>query len=248
MYETIHLPKSSFMFSKNLRMMVIGSSGSGKSTFIKNFLRWKGLLCKQTYSHVIWASPNLGSTYIAEDAALMEEVKVLAEPAECIFIDHIPSVEEMVQYTDQSENRTLVVCDDFGEKVWYSSDLATATCRLSTHSRTDLILTNHSCFGKGPYFSTIWRNCNTLIIFRILSDASIATYLQRKLFPSKKNIIDLAFKKVHQYCGIYGFLVLQFSVDNPLNHRFLMSCNPFPIKESEHQWKHRPIYLDWKET
>ena len=235
------------MFNKNLRLMVVGSSQCGKSTFIKNLLRWKSEVCPGNYNHVIFAAPTLGSSYLAEEAALMEEIRQCAAPAEVHFMDRIPTISEMTEHIDHSDNRTLVICDDFGEALWNSVDISTAVTRLSSHMKTDIVMTNHSCFGSGKYYGSIWKNCNTVIIFKCLSDASMSIYLQRKLFPGKKNIIDLAFSKVHEYCGYYGYLVLQYGIDNPLNHRFLMSCRPLPYRDVQGEWKLQPIYLGWKD-
>ena len=72
MPETIKLKSADFKFPERLRGLLIGSSGVGKSEFLKNIIRWKSLVLPKPYSKYVYCSPNLEESFLTHEHRFME--------------------------------------------------------------------------------------------------------------------------------------------------------------------------------
>ena len=247
MLETIKLNKSNFCFARNLRLLLIGPSQSGKTSWIFNFIKYRHQLCVKDYTLICYASPNLANSYLSHEQKFMDKLRDVSSPTEVRFLSEIPDMESIAEYVEDPNSKILMIIDDFHSAIWQSASIAHIMVRLSSHMGIDIMMTSHEGFGKGPYYSTIFKNLNTIVLFQCLSDRTLNTYLGRKLFPSKKNFLNLAFEKAFKICGPFCYLVFSFDNQNIINHLFSIQTRIFPYIDEKGNEKYLPLYFRWKE-
>ena len=247
MFEEIKLDPNNFRFSSQLRLILIGASQSGKTSWIRQFLKWRHQLCVKPYSLIIYASPNLATSNLRHEHDFIDSFRELCAPTECQFLSQLPDLETISEYINQPDGKVCFIADDFHSQLWHSSTLADMFVRLSSHMGLDCIISSHQGFGKGPYYSTIFKSANAIVLFNCLSDQTLNTMLGRKLFPGKKNFINLCFEKVFRLCGPYGYLFFSFDNQQPINHIFSIRSRMFPFKDDDGKEKYLPIFFAWKD-
>ena len=246
MFETIDLDPDSFRFAKSLRALLIGSSQTGKTSWIKSFLKYRHRLCPKNYTTILYSSPNLVDSYFDFENDFMNEIRDLCQNTDVIFLGEIPSTEQLSSYLVNKDSKVLLILDDWAEQLWDSESLCSVFVRMSSHLGLDCICSCHYAFGKGRYYSTITKNANLIVLFNCLADRSVNSYIQRKLFPNRKNFLNTAFDIAIREGGPYSYLMFPFNIDNPLNHRFPARSRCFPYME-DHQEKFLPIFFAWRD-
>ena len=247
MYENIKLDPNVFKVAGSLRCLLIGASQSGKSTFIKNMVRYRHLLFRNVHQKIIYISPNLKeSVYLGNEEKFVTEMRQLSQDTPIDFFSEIPKIEDLAGLINGPEGKILIFFDDFQSELWDSPAICSAYTRLSSHQGLDLVATSHTGFSKGRFYSTVFKQCNLIILFRTLSDRSLNTYMNTKIFPGKPGVINACFDAVLDMCGPFSYLAFGFDISNILHHRFPIMSRLLPYVDSFGELKHRPLFFALK--
>ena len=248
MHEEIKLDIMNYnKFPPQLRMLLVGSSQVGKTSFIKKCLQFKSQLFCQLPSKIYYISPNLLESHLLHENDFTEELKLLANPIPIEFADSIPEVSEILEYVQHPKDKILIILDDFSASLYDSKPVSELYLRLSSKFGCDIISTSHVAFGQGKYYKLITNNTNYLCLFPCLSDRSMATFMQKKCFPGQPGFIQKVFEQVFTYFGPYMPIVMDWNIGNPLNHRFPIKTCVVPYFNEVGDLVHQPVYFSYKD-
>ena len=240
--QSLELCPQDFCLPKNLRMLLIGGSGVGKSTYMLQMVKHRESIFAQHYSKILFCSPNLKEGMCApRDQKFMTDMESFASPLPVVWFDHFITLEELMAETQYEEsedhNRVLLFVDDFPSEIYNSPVLVQLFTRLSSHGQIDACIAVHQSLGsREKYFNIVFQSANVITIFRSNSDRLSLAFLGRKLFPYAKQFLQGCMEKVGLICGAFTPLLIDCSLTNyKLNHLFsVRSGNIFPTNPEEY--------------
>ena len=234
--EYLQLKKSDAeCFPPKLRAILCGPSSSGKSQFIKNMIKHKKKVFIQPYSKFIHSSPHLSADGNEEDemspgdAAFRQSLIDLAQPQEIIFYDHIITLTELNQESNNGELHILIVVDDYSESVFSQDVTVKLFIKLSSHANTDIVVATHSGLksSSGKHFSIVWNSANVIVLFRSLADRASIGFLSQRMFPKSDNHLGKCLTMSTQLLGNYSHIIIFCNLDNDLNKTYEVRANTF---------------------
>ena len=187
------------------------------------------------YSKFVYCSPHLSADGNEEDemspgdAAFHQSLIDLAQPQEIIFYDHIITLTELNQESNNGELHILIVVDDYSESV-FSQDLTVKLfIKLSSHANTDIVVATHSGLksSSGKHFSIVWNSANVIVLFRSLADRASIGFLSQRMFPKSDNHLGKCLAMSTQLLGNYSHIIIFCNLDNDLNKTYEVRANIF---------------------
>jgi adenylate kinase family enzyme len=199
-------------------MLVVGSTGVGKSTFVNNLLMRMGDLISVEYDYIV---VFIGTAIVENEMArLIKEQypdrteivplnEVYSNKSE--FIKEFPKCFE--NYLIEGKNGCIIF-DDLMVELANCEILVPLYTRLSSHRNISTINITQNMFYKGSGkrsgdHVTLYRNCHYLVLFKSTMDNSIFETVARRLSRgSYKDILRL-FETItdeHRYIVIDGRL------------------------------------------
>lgn len=194
-----------------------------------DLIRHRSQLFQCTYQLYIFCSPNLAANAMSHrDEAFKTEFANLASPVQVLFLDRIPSVEELMEISQQHQ-KCLLFIDDFSEQLFVNNLLPLIFTRLSSHSNIDCVVSCHVSFGSrlGKFFSMITQSVNVLVLQNSKADRQTLALMSRKMFPGVKNYLPLAMQKATDILGPFANLVIRCDLSNRLSDKFAVISNLF---------------------
>ena len=223
--EVLQLSPNALKLPRNLRALLIGSSESGKSTFISSLIRHKEDVFQHPgYSTFILCSPNIGNPAFTADRDIQfqETLKEWAKPAEILFYNNIISEEELFATSDATSHHLCLIIDGFSMEVIADPLVYKLLTRLSSHSSIDTIISVHTRTksGTGKFFSLVDENSNFKVQFRNISNREAVGIMSRKIFPYGQNHLQKCLNTATDICGMFAYICIDGSLKNELNHQY----------------------------
>ena len=226
--------KDAECFPEKIRAILCGPSQSGKSRFVENMIRHKEKVFCRPYDKFIYCSPHLSNSEDGEgdspgDVAFRQRLIELAQPQEIVFYDHIITMTELNQESNNGEDHLLVTIDDFSENVFAQDVTVKLFTKMSSHSNTDTVVCVHSAIksGIGKHFSIVWNSANTIVLFRSLDDSASIGFLSQRMFPKGDNHLGKCLWQCIQLMGNYSYIIIFCNLDNDLNKNYEVRSNIF---------------------
>ena len=187
-----------------------GSSGSGKTSRLLEFLQLKDVICNVKFYKIYYFYSTWQSIY--------DEMKL--QKLVDFFIEGIPDHESMMSMIDNNsqlsksssfpDHQLLIFDDLLCDIVSRKDDLMQKLFTVySNHKKLSVIVLSQMLFKPGDYkFNVLSENVYYLFLFKSLRNSSKLFILQNKLVPM---IINLLFKAIgklqkmslHIYCLIF---------------------------------------------
>ena len=242
MAEEVVLPRFVTQAPHPLRALLVGNSGSGKSTFISQLIGNKDqVFPRPGYVKFVYCSPNLNADYASpEDSSFQQRLRRLAEPVEIVFEDHVPTYDEVLQHAEVTRGRILIFFDDFSQQLFSTDLIFHLFTRLSSHQSIDSCVTLHQGLSAGKaagrWHDLVFSNANFLVIFQNIADRQAVSTMSRRIFPGGKNHLARCLAQATRIMGSYAHIIVDANLKNPLNARFGVRTNLF-------QERGRPLLL-----
>lgn len=164
-------------------LLCAGPSNSGKSTWVKNFLKYRDRMCSTSFSRIIF--------YYAEWQPLYETLDENVS-----FQEGLP---HSTDFANDLEPKLLII-DDFMREA-SNKVIIDLFVKSSHHRNLSVIFITQNLFHKGQ--RDISLNVSYLVVFRNLRDRSQINTLARQIFPENSAFIKEIFKeatsKPHSY-------------------------------------------------
>ena len=229
--EEIRLSPDALKVAKNFRCLLIGSSESGKSTWIASMIRNKRFIFQNPgYSKFIYCSPNLGESASSYDLEYQKSLEAAAQPSEIMFLNHIVTQDELLETAEFTSGRLLLIIDDFSQEVFSTDLVYQLFTRLSSHRQIDTCISVHqgsATKSPGKWYSLIFQNCNYLVLFRNIANKAAIGEISKRMFPYCKNFLQRCLTEATTICGPYAYIAVDASLKNPLNNTYGVRANVF---------------------
>ena len=230
--EVVELSPIANKVPLNFRCLLMGCSESGKSSFISRLIKNKSTIFQEPYEKFLYCSPNLGGSALSSrhDLDYKKCLEEWAAPTQIQFYNYIMSEDELMEITDSTAGRTLLICDDFSLEFFQTPLCYSLFTRLSSHRKLDSCISLHQgCASRtsGKWFSAISQNCNYLVLFRNIANRAAIGEISKRVYPYSNNFLQRCLEKATELLGVYGYICVDASLQNPLNNSHGVRTNIF---------------------
>jgi hypothetical protein len=181
-------------FRTPFRLLVGGSSGCGKSTFIKKIVDKNFFDAR--FSKIIYIYPTyLNDPYIEFT----------------VPVEYRPGLDDLSYYSTLPR-KTLIIIDDSMDEVAQSSSISKLFSVIARKKEISIILISQNIYHHGKYFRNIRINATGFVLFKFSAAFDINSRLTRDLGLSNilpKTLLDRV------YSDAFAYIVYDL---HPMNH------------------------------
>lgn len=189
------------MLKSFVRALIYGSSDSGKSSLIGNFIENKEEIFEIVPTSIFYCTND--------PLSIPKKIK-----NQVIFVQGLPS-DSIVE--NSGNNPILIVVDDLME-AFHSQKIASLYTK-GRHRQIHTITLCQNLFCRGPNARNISLNCNYIFLMYSLRDKSCVNFLGRQLTPSKPKLLSQIYEKYIDQPYKYLCISLNLSDDKILMYR-----------------------------
>lgn len=183
-----------FKFKWPFRIIISGSSGSGKSVLLGEILKEREKIIDQKIDRIVYCAKFKTSVPV-----------LLRDDKNIIFHEGLPT-EEMIE--NDSGEKVLFCLDDLLETA-FSSDIVSRLYTQGRNRNLSCILITQNLFPRYPNARNISLNANYIIVFRNLRDSSSISHLAKQICPGNSKAFSNIF--TNSINRPYSYLLLDFT-------------------------------------
>lgn len=187
-------------------MLVSGSTGCGKSTFICRLLSDLDGSVDTKIKQVVW--------FYAESNSRPSFPPQLEQKLNLKFQKGVPET-----FTNESNAPTLIILDDLMNETGDDERVSQLFTRGSHHQQISIILTTQNLFHQGKFFRTISLNCKYIVIFKNPRDSLQALALSKQVYPENSRELNRVYKEATIRPHTYLLLDLSQNIHPQLRFR-----------------------------
>ena len=193
--ETFCLPKP---FRHPVSICVSGTTGSGKTTWIKNFIKCKNSLFEnEPPKHILYCYGIYQDLYD----------KMKNEFNFVTFHEGLPSRETVFSLRPFS----MIILDDLSHKIHSDVEIELLFSQVSHHRNISVCILKNNLFYQGKSSRTIALNTNIYVLMKNPADIGQINLLARRIFPrNPKHLTDSYMFSVNLNDG-RGYLVVDLT-------------------------------------
>ena len=181
---------NNYLFGDTLRMILAGSSGSGKTYFAEQLFRHKnlknGLFSEIIYYHPIYLKSTPVSWHDHIDIPITYKVG-------------LPSKDDILEMRPY----TCIVVDDAYDKILNNETMDQLFRVMSGKLKVSVIVMTQNFFSRGLYSRDIRNSCNYIVLFRNCSDANLNKRVCQAMGLSKAFLAAESSNKTKTYPYIF---------------------------------------------
>ncbi len=207
--------KRQIPLKENQSYVICGRSGSGKTTFIYNFLKNANKMIATNKKNVI--------LYCYDTWQNMYN-KMQAEIPDIHFHKGMLPLKQIVNgFGDPEDRHLIVVLDDLMSEVVNSQDVSNFFTISCHHSSCSMIFVTHNLFQQGRYSKTIAVNASYVMIFETPAGVEQIRVYGRQRFSS--DILLLSYIKA-VLDKPFGYIFIDMTVNVPRDLRIRTDILP----------------------
>lgn len=207
---------------------VVGSSGSGKTILVRNFLKnfknaiqLNELTSKLKVLWVYGAEQNIFKIPIANDV----EIRYTTE---------IPTHAQL-----KASPPHVIVIDDLFNELGNSSQLASLFTKQSHHLNISIIFITQNIFPKGSQMRNVTLNTHYFILMKNTRDKSQIMRLAGQISPENRKMFLSFYNKSTK--RKFGYLVIDLKTDTPDKVRYRSRITTEELPSNLKMFKYIPI-------
>ena len=191
------------------RMIISGSSGTGKSALINKILINENGLCETNFDNIVYLQG------VETDSTLILKKKFKNK---ITILSSIPGEKELIKKCSQGKKNILII-EDLDIESFNSKLISSCFSKFSHHKKFSIIISTQNLFSQGPHRLTLIRNSTHIILFPNHLDHSVARLISNRINPSdpKKliSLYDFVTTENFGYLSIWGNCshILRFRTD-----------------------------------
>ena len=195
-------------FKCSFNCIISGSSGSGKTNKLLEFLELKDVICNEKFYKVHYFFSMWQPIYNE-----MKTRKLVDN-----FIEGIPDIDtlmSMVEYNDLSGHQLLIFDDLLSEIISRKDNLMSQLMTvLGHHKKLSIILVSQMLFKPGDYkYSILTENVHYLFLFKSPRNSSKIIHLAKQVSPYDIRFIVQSYKEATK--NAYSYLMFDFHQSTP---------------------------------
>jgi hypothetical protein len=203
-------------FKTPFNCIISGVSGSGKTTWVKNFLRLKDQIMDKEPANVILFYRAMQDIYneMFDEGLIHSLINVS---------DFFPSVDDLYETVNEYKDNggSLLIFDDTMTEI--NKDFENLFCNLSHHGNASIIFLTQNLFYKNTTFRTMSLNSHYMVLMKNDRDKQQISILARQFMPNNSNFILQAYDDATK--SPYDYLLLDFKPDT--NHKLRVRSKIF---------------------
>lgn len=196
----------SFITMESLRLrapftcLICGGTSSGKSWFLKDFLKFHSELIYPKIDKIVWFYGIYQDLY--------------NEIPNVTFVEGIPE-----NFNSYRGRNTLFILDDLMTECGNNKQITNLYTRGSHHLNISVITVSQNIFHKGKEFREISLNSHYLFLFKSRRDVSQISHLGRQLYPRNLKFFLEVFEDATKMPYTYLMIDLRAETDENLRLR-----------------------------
>ena len=188
--------------------IISGSSGSGKTNKLLEFLQLRDVICNEKFYKVYYFFSMWQPIYDQ-----MQTRKLVDN-----FIEGVPDMDtlmSMIEYNDLSGHQLLIFDDLLSEIVSRKDNLMSQLMTvLGHHKKLSIILVSQMLFKPGDYkYSILTENVHYLLIFKSPRNSSKIIHLAKQISPYDIEFIVKSYKEATK--DAYSYMLFDFRQSTP---------------------------------
>ena len=190
-----HEPKFDPKFNPPFSFIISGSSGSGKTVFVMDFLNNQSNLMSTNFELILWCS-RFHQPELKENLKHLN-VKYIKE--------QIPSIEDLEKIKKSNNIENLVMIIDDLQHLMVRSDACGQIFSSARHAKISVFYITQNFFKVGPSAQDIKINANYLVIFKNVHNCTQVKLLFQRCCEKWKILLEIyldATKSAHGYLMI----------------------------------------------
>ena len=198
--EEEETPENLIPFKPGSSIIISGSSGSGKTQWVKRFIQNINYMyngkkpAEIMFCYSVWQD-------------LYDEIKLMTR-IEIVFHEGLPDRETIFEFSEDRVHK-LIVIDDLMHKAVDNQEIELLFTQYCHHRNLSCIYIQQNLFMKGKHAKTIGINAWYMVLFDNVRDKNQVMYLGRQLHPRKsKSFVSLYESAVKKP---WSYLVLDLS-------------------------------------
>ena len=201
-YPTIHLP---------MRMLIGGSSGTGKTRLVKRLLENQNEIFGREFSYIRYC-------YTAPDDIYYELAATFHPKLEMIKDLPLDFLQNPGAYLNYGEH-TLLILDDLITEASKSPAVDDFFQVNARHFNVSVILISQNIFHRGPFMRNISLNSTIIILTKNTRDPAQVSRLARQIEPEHFHSVEKCYAdamKLHPF----GFFIIDLHVQTPTHLKY----------------------------
>ena len=199
-------------FQDNSNIIVSGCSGSGKTVFVKNLLKYRDQLFLTPITHVLFIYKHWQREYDE-----IESMKLSVS-----FMDTLPTEEEVEKWT-ACHQHSIMICDDMLTEIMNNEFICNLFTRLSHNFKVTTVLLLQNISMNGKYRSMLCKNAHVNVLMRSARDNYSLRSLGQQL--GEYNILKFAYKDATDVP--FGYLICDTHPNTDRFFRYRTNIFPF---------------------
>lgn len=195
-------------FRHPFRGFLAGQSGSGKSTWIRNFLNVISIMTDTIFDKIIYVYHI--------DTPMYQEIR--KEHPNIIWIQGY--LDTLVDdHLSNNQEKKLLILDDLMVQLANSKNFAELTTTLSHHLNTSVLYTFQNTLYQGKQMRTIHLNSTFYVLFKSPRDMTQVKTLANQLGVLTPETLKRCYKQATAHKYSYLVVDLQMETPDPLRLR-----------------------------
>jgi GTPase SAR1 family protein len=201
---------SKFVIETGDKLAVIGKTNSGKSTFVRNLIKYREITFREPITRIIYVY-KFPQPWFDE---LIDEVE---------FVTELPTIVP-------SHGQTLLIVDDACEAAF--EEISHFFLRSARHTRTTIVFIYQCVFSNSDAFRRIINNTDIFIFTYMPKGVHHLGIMFRQFFGSKQQVLEALNLYNESMLVKYGSLIYDVRQGSPFQFRRNIFCEDGKIEEA----------------
>lgn len=189
------------MFQHPFGGLVVGGTGCGKTTLVKQLLLGENKISPEP-DEIYWF-------YVEPQPQLMQEL--------CHKVHFVEGLPDNFEDYFRKPCRTLVILDDMMSSVGDSKQISDLYTRMAHHTNTSVLTILQNLYFKAKFARNIHLNSQYMIIFKNPRDKSQIKVFARQMYPDDTKYFMDAYTRATS--KLYGYLMIDLHPTCDDKHR-----------------------------